>query len=97
MLGQDFGSAGWKIAYCQKIAFRDTLQALHLVQLASIKHCQSVRITFLQEWSEACQHLSKAVALDDKDAGIRSTLAQARKGKDAAKQKERAAYAKMFG
>ena len=92
VLGQELGSAGWKFPACQI-----TQQALHLVPPTSVKPCQPAHTTVLQEWSEACQHLNKAVALDDKDAGIRSALAQARKGKDAAKQKERAAYAKMFG
>ena len=50
----------------------------------------------LQEWKEACDHLSKAAELDSKDTGIRAAFAQARKGREAAKQKERAAYAKMF-
>ena len=72
-------------------------QALHLVPLVLVMQCQQAHTASLQEWTEACHHLSKAVALDDKDAGIRSALAQARKGKDAAKQIERAAYAKMFG
>ena len=85
------------IAPCQYAVFIYNPQALHLVRLNLVRQYQAAYTTLLQEWSEACHHLSKAVTLDDKDAGIRSALAQARKGKDAAKQKERAAYAKMFG